>query len=160
MQAGLRLCWSHLPHCWKSHVSVHIWRLSKREKKRNKLLLLVVNYCVCFLYSPSLKFFASYVFFHAILSSAIFRSQLFQQCFSGIPSQYQTVWIQIWSNILQRPAYTSRQRVIFPNQGRKSHVFCFETLNGLNERLSFFVTVKNFFLFVLTIVSNNYNPTL
>ena len=23
-QAGLSLCWSDLPHCWKSHVTVHI----------------------------------------------------------------------------------------------------------------------------------------
>ena len=23
-QAGLSLCWSHIPHCWKSHVSAHI----------------------------------------------------------------------------------------------------------------------------------------
>ena len=24
-QAGLRLCWSHIPHCWKSHVAAHIY---------------------------------------------------------------------------------------------------------------------------------------
>ena len=23
-QAGLRLCWSHIPHCWKSHVAAHM----------------------------------------------------------------------------------------------------------------------------------------
>ena len=23
-QADLRLCWSHIPHCWKSHVTAHI----------------------------------------------------------------------------------------------------------------------------------------
>ena len=23
-QADLRLCWSHLPHCWKSHVTAHL----------------------------------------------------------------------------------------------------------------------------------------
>ena len=23
-QAGLRLCWSNIPHCWKSHVVAHI----------------------------------------------------------------------------------------------------------------------------------------
>ena len=23
-QAGLSLCWSHIPHCWKSHVTAHI----------------------------------------------------------------------------------------------------------------------------------------
>ena len=22
-QAGLNLCWSHIPHCWKSHVTAH-----------------------------------------------------------------------------------------------------------------------------------------
>ena len=25
MQAGLSLCWSHIPHCCKSHVVAHIW---------------------------------------------------------------------------------------------------------------------------------------
>ena len=25
MQADLRLCWSHIPHCWKSHVAAHIY---------------------------------------------------------------------------------------------------------------------------------------
>ena len=24
MQAGLRLCWSHIPHCWKSHFAAHL----------------------------------------------------------------------------------------------------------------------------------------
>ena len=24
-QANLRLCWSHIPHCWKSHVTTHIY---------------------------------------------------------------------------------------------------------------------------------------
>ena len=23
-QADLRLCWWHIPHCWKSHVAAHI----------------------------------------------------------------------------------------------------------------------------------------
>ena len=23
-QAGLRLCWSHIRHCWKSHVTAHL----------------------------------------------------------------------------------------------------------------------------------------
>ena len=23
-QADLRLCWSHIPHCWKSHVKAHL----------------------------------------------------------------------------------------------------------------------------------------
>ena len=24
-QADLRLCWSHIPHCWKSHALAHFW---------------------------------------------------------------------------------------------------------------------------------------
>ena len=24
-QAGLSLCWSHIPHCWKSHVAAHLF---------------------------------------------------------------------------------------------------------------------------------------
>ena len=23
-QADMRLCWSHIPHCWKSHVAAHM----------------------------------------------------------------------------------------------------------------------------------------
>ena len=26
-QADLRLCWSHIPHCWKSHVVAHIGKM-------------------------------------------------------------------------------------------------------------------------------------
>ena len=25
VQADLRLCWSHIPHCWKSYALAHIW---------------------------------------------------------------------------------------------------------------------------------------
>ena len=25
-QADMRLCWSHIPHCWKSHVAAQMWR--------------------------------------------------------------------------------------------------------------------------------------
>ena len=28
-QADLRLCWSHIPHCWKSHATAHIYILVK-----------------------------------------------------------------------------------------------------------------------------------
>ena len=24
-QADLRLCWSHIPHCWKSHVAAQLY---------------------------------------------------------------------------------------------------------------------------------------
>ena len=24
-QAGLSICWSHIPHCWKSHVAAHMY---------------------------------------------------------------------------------------------------------------------------------------
>ena len=27
-QANLRLCWSHIKHCWKSHVAAHLCLLS------------------------------------------------------------------------------------------------------------------------------------
>ena len=29
-QAGLRLCWSHIPHCWKYHAAAHIILCRKR----------------------------------------------------------------------------------------------------------------------------------
>ena len=25
MQADLSHCWSHIPHCWKSHVAAHVY---------------------------------------------------------------------------------------------------------------------------------------
>ena len=28
--ADLRLCWSHIPHCWKSDVAAHIVYLSEK----------------------------------------------------------------------------------------------------------------------------------
>ena len=34
-QAGLSHCWSHIPHCWKSHVKAH-WQL----KQSNQLCIL------------------------------------------------------------------------------------------------------------------------
>ena len=29
-QAGLSLCWSHIPHCWKSHVVAHMFLVLKK----------------------------------------------------------------------------------------------------------------------------------
>ena len=34
-QADLRLCWSHIPHCWKSHVAAHFSFLYKTIYKAN-----------------------------------------------------------------------------------------------------------------------------
>ena len=49
----------------------------------------------------SYELFAPWEIVHAILSSAdFFQNQLFQTILSGIPSECQTDWIQIWSNIL------------------------------------------------------------
>ena len=28
-QVDLRLCWSHIPHYWKSHVTAHMWKTYK-----------------------------------------------------------------------------------------------------------------------------------
>ena len=33
MQAGLSLCWSHIPHCWKSHVTAHLCKPIQRHSK-------------------------------------------------------------------------------------------------------------------------------
>ena len=32
MQADLRLCWSHIPHCWKSHVAAHIVQVQHNKQ--------------------------------------------------------------------------------------------------------------------------------
>ena len=35
-QAGLSLCWSYMPHCWKSHVVAHIYKLESKAKIKNQ----------------------------------------------------------------------------------------------------------------------------
>ena len=30
-QAGLSLCWSHIPHCWKSHATAQLWPLASHK---------------------------------------------------------------------------------------------------------------------------------
>ena len=36
MQAGLSLCWSHIPHCWKSHVAAHLSLLSTGQPRKTR----------------------------------------------------------------------------------------------------------------------------
>ena len=48
-QADLRLCWSHIPHCWKSHVAAH--SVLQRSKSDFSLidsdLFMPMNYYSC-----------------------------------------------------------------------------------------------------------------
>ena len=46
VQAGLSLCWSHIPHCWKSHVKAHmcINIYIGLQKLQKYIFLLVVNF--------------------------------------------------------------------------------------------------------------------
>ena len=37
MQAGLSLCWSHIPHCWKSHVTAQLYYFCESNVKSNIL---------------------------------------------------------------------------------------------------------------------------
>ena len=39
-QADLRLCWSHIPHCWKSHVAAQICFSSRNMSKTEGLVSL------------------------------------------------------------------------------------------------------------------------
>ena len=41
-QADLRLCWSHIPHCWKSHVTAHIEVTYKTGWNLNSLQPLLI----------------------------------------------------------------------------------------------------------------------
>ena len=41
-QADLRLCWSHIPHCWKSHVAAHI------SLHYQVLFYYKINFHICF----------------------------------------------------------------------------------------------------------------
>ena len=44
-QADLRLCWSHIPHCWKSHVAAHISSQSQALHFDRSAVLLRLNMC-------------------------------------------------------------------------------------------------------------------
>ena len=37
MQADLRLCWSPMPHCWKSHIAAHLSLKTNPAKMMQKL---------------------------------------------------------------------------------------------------------------------------
>ena len=47
MQADLSLCWSHIPHCWKSHVTAHMKMLifpkNNHTKKPGKIVKPLIN---------------------------------------------------------------------------------------------------------------------
>ena len=45
VQADLRLCWSHTPHCWKSHVTAHMVREEVCLKKLKMAALVVLFVC-------------------------------------------------------------------------------------------------------------------
>ena len=50
-----------------------------------------------------LKLFAPWVMFSYFLSSAdFFQNQLFRKILSGIPSECQAVWIQIWFQTVRK----------------------------------------------------------
>ena len=36
-QAGQSLCWSHTPHCWKSHATAHIFFVKKFSEDDNRI---------------------------------------------------------------------------------------------------------------------------
>ena len=36
MQAELRLCWSHIPHCWKSRVKAQIYYIISRHRTQSR----------------------------------------------------------------------------------------------------------------------------
>ena len=42
-QADLRLCWSHIPHCWKSHALAHIGCMIKKTVN-SRIILTVSTY--------------------------------------------------------------------------------------------------------------------
>ena len=46
-QAGLRLCWSHIPHCWKSHALAHYWLFCEQSfiKTIRGLLIIQAHEC-------------------------------------------------------------------------------------------------------------------
>ena len=43
-QADLRLCWSHIPHCWKSPVAAHFVLYSVLNKVLKNLVFMVNLY--------------------------------------------------------------------------------------------------------------------
>ena len=45
-QADLRLCWSHIPHCWKSRVAGQITKLMLNKSEKFALIKSVWNFCL------------------------------------------------------------------------------------------------------------------
>ena len=47
MQADLRLCWSHIPLCWKSHVAAHLCKFGKGhyEEQFCEIILNLGQWC-------------------------------------------------------------------------------------------------------------------
>ena len=50
MQAGLSLCWSHIPHCWESLAAAHIKLLAKALAESLKgqvnVILVLIAYVI------------------------------------------------------------------------------------------------------------------
>ena len=51
-QADLSLCWSHIPHCWKSHALAHIINKAYQYKALVKWKLSMTNFCFAKHYFP------------------------------------------------------------------------------------------------------------
>ena len=70
-QADLRLCWSHIPHCWKSHVVAQIMNaINKSNQLSFPLRDNVTNNCIltkswlrCYTFFPDFFFCGSFVLF-------------------------------------------------------------------------------------------------
>ena len=56
-QAGLSICWSHIQHCWKSHVTAHYEStFCFNPYPANIFVLKILSaFCVCGIYSHALQ---------------------------------------------------------------------------------------------------------
>ena len=106
-QADLRLCWSHIPHCWKSHVTVQycrvavyalclflmvqwvaLWSVSVAFPEHTNLFVSCLAFwyiafcCCCFLHENS-KGTNQYVHTHGLISQGVVCS-----CDCGISWSY------------------------------------------------------------------------
>ena len=43
MQADLRLCWSHIRHCWKSHVTAQIYYILSKPRTQSRTFAYMIN---------------------------------------------------------------------------------------------------------------------
>ena len=105
MQADLRLCWSHKPLCWKSHVTAHI-------KFTKSAMHMVISYIAYYENSKNARPLMEYVF--AIKSQAYRQhSPVLCTCIS-MDLLWDTAEIKTWHRPSGQPAPLLNPPLLWP----------------------------------------------